>query len=564
MPDPSSTRWRLVLALVAFVGAGVFLVYVGRSFWFFGDEWDFVLQRDAGSFSDLMRPHSEHWSAVPIVAYRAIFSVFSLTTYIPYLAFLGVLHVTVAALVYVLLVREGAPWVFAIVVGAGVVLFGPGAENLVWAFQIGFVGSLVAFLGALALLQSRTSRWYELAASGLLVVGLMSSGLGVAAVAAMLVALLARREWWRAVRVTAIPIVLGVAWVIAYRDSIFGAHGGNKVDAILLLPRYVVVGLTAALEGILGLGPIGALLLVAVAVLLVAWALPRVSAPSIAVVAPLAMALFVLVLAGLGRSALFGIEQATASRYVHVVGVLLVVGLGASFFASTTFGRLSGRSLTSVLVVAAALIVGLNLATLRDFNWGWTGHTGPTKTAVISMVVAVQESEPGDFLDGVQPVPRNPNIDVRGLSAALASGTLRLSQSDAAEVTTAQVNDSRARMQVRWTDQQPQTDVMRAEIHAGTAIVADPAIAGCWEVGALPEEAWFVLTPVGGGSAKIVTSVAGELSAISEVDGAFAAEAATRRQAEAGSVLWLSVAPKSSAVRVDIPVGGSTSVCIEP
>jgi hypothetical protein len=50
------------------------------------------------------------------------------------------------------------------------------------------------------------------------------------------------------------------------------------------------------------------------------------------------MALFVLAFAGLGRSALFGIEQAAASRYVHVVGVLLVIGLGAAFFASQHSG----------------------------------------------------------------------------------------------------------------------------------------------------------------------------------------------------------------------------------
>jgi hypothetical protein len=215
-------------------------------------------------------------------------------------------------------------------------------------------------------------------------------------------------------------------------------------------------------------------------------------------------------------------------------------------------------------VAAAALIVGLNLATLRDFTWGWTAHTGPTKTAVIAMVVAVQESEPGDLLDGVRPVPQNPNIEVRGVNAALASGALRLSPSDAASLVDAQVDEARARMQVRWTDQQPPTKVMQAEIHAGTAIVADPADAGCWEVGALPGEAWLVVTPIGGGSAKVVPSVAGEVSAMSEVDGRFAAEAAARRNAEAGSVLWLSVAPNSPAVRVDIPEGGSTSVCIGP
>ncbi|MFV1999533.1 MAG: hypothetical protein ACC654_04130, partial [Acidimicrobiia bacterium] len=167
-------QWRFVLAIMIFAGAGVLLVYLGRSLWFFGDEWDFLLHRDAFSFSDLMRPHNEHWSTIPILSYRAMFSVFSLETYIPYLAILSVLQVAIASLVYALLVREGAPWGFGIVAGVGVILFGPGAENLVWAFQIGFVGSLAAFLGALVLLQRRSGRWSDAAASGLLLVAVMS------------------------------------------------------------------------------------------------------------------------------------------------------------------------------------------------------------------------------------------------------------------------------------------------------------------------------------------------------------------------------------------------------
>ena len=30
--------------------------------WFFQDDWEFIVNRDAGSFRDLMRPHNEHRS----------------------------------------------------------------------------------------------------------------------------------------------------------------------------------------------------------------------------------------------------------------------------------------------------------------------------------------------------------------------------------------------------------------------------------------------------------------------------------------------------------------------
>lgn len=558
-------QWRFVLAIMIFAGAGVLLVYLGRSLWFFGDEWDFLLHRDAFSFSDLMRPHNEHWSTIPILSYRAMFSVFSLETYIPYLAILSVLQVAIASLVYALLVREGAPWGFGIVAGVGVILFGPGAENLVWAFQIGFVGSLAAFLGTIIFLEWGPNRRFDLVAAGLLVAAVMSSGLGVGAVAAVLLALFVRREWSRALRVTAVPIVIGVIWVLAYRDSILGPSEGGRIDAILLLPQYVVAGFTAALQGLLGyVGSFGPLLFVVVAAVLVVWALRGAPVSSVPVVAPVSMALFVLTLAGLGRSARFGIEQATASRYVYIVGVLVLVGLGAAFFSSEAFKRLNGRWLTAILMTAATLIVVSNLGALRSFAWERTALTGPTKAAVVPMVVAVQRSRSGDILDAVQPVSMNPDIDVRSVKVALASGKLRLSPSDTASVTDAQIDVSRARMQVRWTDQQPVADIMRAEIRSPSAVVVDPVAAGCWDVTASIGEAWFILEPVQGGSVKVVPSVAGTVAATSAIDGLFVVEALTQRAVDLGSVLWLNVAPNASAVRIDIPEGGSTSVCFSP
>ena len=57
-----------VLAVVVSVGG---YVRVARRLWFVGDDWDFLLARGA-SFHDLMRPHNEHWSAVPLVVLHTI------------------------------------------------------------------------------------------------------------------------------------------------------------------------------------------------------------------------------------------------------------------------------------------------------------------------------------------------------------------------------------------------------------------------------------------------------------------------------------------------------------
>lgn len=94
-------------------------------------------------------PHNEHWSVLPILLWRAIFSVAHLTTYWPYLVPLLLAHVAVVHLVWRRCLHEGVnPWL-ANALALLFALIGAGAEDLAWAFQIGFVGSVM--LGLLAI-----------------------------------------------------------------------------------------------------------------------------------------------------------------------------------------------------------------------------------------------------------------------------------------------------------------------------------------------------------------------------------------------------------------------------
>ena len=54
-------------------GSGALLLYLGRSFTFWLDEWRFI-QFDGG-LTDYFRPHFEHWPTFPLALYRATFSV---------------------------------------------------------------------------------------------------------------------------------------------------------------------------------------------------------------------------------------------------------------------------------------------------------------------------------------------------------------------------------------------------------------------------------------------------------------------------------------------------------
>ena len=100
-----------VFAAVEAVALILFMV-VGRSLWFYNDEWDFLVTRRAGDIGDLFRPHNEHWQTLPVLLYRALYSIFGLHTYFPYQLFGVLSHLTAAALLFVVMRRARVrPWI---------------------------------------------------------------------------------------------------------------------------------------------------------------------------------------------------------------------------------------------------------------------------------------------------------------------------------------------------------------------------------------------------------------------------------------------------------------------
>ena len=89
---------------------------------------------------------------------------FGLSSYMPYLALLALLHVVVVLEVYVLARRAAGAWSGA-VIALIVAFFGSGFENLFWAMQIGFVGAIALGLAAMILLDGQPGRGRVIAAS---------------------------------------------------------------------------------------------------------------------------------------------------------------------------------------------------------------------------------------------------------------------------------------------------------------------------------------------------------------------------------------------------------------
>ncbi|MEA2842674.1 MAG: hypothetical protein QOJ69_345, partial [Actinomycetota bacterium] len=321
--DGDAGRRRITVGtgvhLATLVVGFVVVVWVNRNQWFFGDEWAFLGPRGVlHGRPGLFAPHNEHWSTVPVLVYRGLYSLFGVRSYVPYVVVLAIVHVTVAHLLWRVMRRSGVEIGVATALSALFLVLGSGSENLLWAFQIGFVGSVACGLGALLLVdRDGAFDWppdgRDVAVWAVLVVGLMCSGIGVPMVAVAVVAVLLRRGFGRvglarAALVASVPAAVYLGWlVLAGREGI-----GERSFELSLVPAYIATGVSNAFGSTLGSS---LLALVAVAGLLVWMAWRRrlaVTSASPAFACAVGVALLFVVLA-LGRAGL-GIAQAEASR----------------------------------------------------------------------------------------------------------------------------------------------------------------------------------------------------------------------------------------------------------
>jgi hypothetical protein len=299
---------------VAAVTASSVLLWATRGYIFYFDEWTYILSTDS-SWTYYLQPHNEHPAMIPKLIYAVLLHTVGLRTYVPYMAVLLALHATTVVVLFEL-VRRRAGDAVGIAAALFLLVLGEGWENLLWAFQIGFVGSVACGLGALLVMDARPDRMWL--AMVLLFASLMFSGIGLffwGAAAVWLALTPARRR--QLVWLAPIAVVF-TAWYIAY-----GHTGGPGTPAqpqsfaewLAALPLYVVWGLGASLAGLIGEGGVLGLVLLlpALAVIGLTWRHHRPDAFALGVVA--AMVAFYLVL-GFNR-AQFGVQQSGAGRYVY-------------------------------------------------------------------------------------------------------------------------------------------------------------------------------------------------------------------------------------------------------
>jgi hypothetical protein len=292
--------------------------------------------------------------------YAALLATVGLRTYLPYMAVLLALHATSVVLLFEL-VRRHAGDLVALVCAAFLLMIGAGWENLLWPFQMSFVGSVACGLGMLVALDGAPTRRRMPLVTTLLTASLMFSAIGLFFGVAAAVRLAATRERRKDLAwIAAVAIVFG-AWFLA-----FDLHGGQPASTtssanLTVLPLYIAWGLGAGAAGLIGEGGWIGLPLLMLAAVGVGYGWWRGGFDPLALGVAAALVTFYGV-TGLVRAQV-GYEQAAAGRYVYVGAVFWLILLAAAA------RRLPWRGTWRPAIVACVFLACFNSGALL-FEFG--------------------------------------------------------------------------------------------------------------------------------------------------------------------------------------------------
>ena len=375
---------RYVLAALVLL-ALVHLYRKANGVTFYYDEWDFVLDRRAWNLEALLAAHNEHLSAVPVFVYKVLMAVVGIREHDPYLVVLLLLHGLCAVLVWMVVRRRVGDWL-AVCAAALVLFMGSAYFDIVWAFQIGFLGSIAAGLGAVLALERR-DRTGDVLACVLLLVSIGSSSLGVPILGGAILFLLLDRDRRARLWVWAIPLGLYLVWYVAYgRDA---TTPSTKRQNITDAPNYAVEMISAGAGGLFNMSQeIGRVLAVLGAYLLIS-RVARAGRARQALIAITAAGLAFWLLTGIARA---NLGEPNASRYIYPSGVvlLLIAAEAARGLRVTREGLI-----IAALITAAAAVSGFGR--FHDGTVNLKASSSAIRVA-LAAVDATGDGMPADFI----------------------------------------------------------------------------------------------------------------------------------------------------------------------
>ena len=386
-PDPA------LLLLAAAAGSAALLLAWGSRLTFLIDEWEFLLYRPGFTAHSILGPHGEHISIAPVLIYKALLATVGMSSSLPYLAVSVALFLATSILLFVYLRRRVDPWL-ALLATAIVLFLGPAYEDLLWGFQMGFMGSLACGLGALLMLE-RGDRRGDWLACALLTVGVTFSSLGLPFIVAACVDVALRGERLRRLYIVAVPALLYAAWWVGWghtADTALSLHNAAKTPQFILdAADAVFASLFGLVQGVSGGGPHWGQPLLLAALALGAWRLHRMGRVPRELWIALALLATFWVLAGLNVKPGRG---PTVSRY-QLPGVIFVLMIAAGLLRGV---RVPRGAIIGAYVVGAGIVAG-NLNQLHDAYLSYRNTSDLIKADLGAVEIARDSTATPFFLD---------------------------------------------------------------------------------------------------------------------------------------------------------------------
>jgi hypothetical protein len=297
----------------------VLLMHAGRDTTFYLDDWPVILNRRDWSWFNLLRPHVDHLQFFPMLVLKGMFEVVGLHDYWVYRALLAVLNILTGVLLFLYARKRIGPWP-SIALAACLVLMAPSWFNLLYAFQINFVGGMAAGLGALLMLDRRTRR-ADIAACVLLVVAIGCNGVALPFMAGIGVEILLREDRWRRIWIPLVPAALFLVWRLVYGEYL---NTQTKWQTAQEVPRWFMDGVDDATAAIVGFPAEygSALTLGLLALVVVSLSRPGRFDPRFAAVITMPLVFFALT--GIGRANEVT-TQPDENRFLYASGLLIAL-----------------------------------------------------------------------------------------------------------------------------------------------------------------------------------------------------------------------------------------------
>ncbi len=255
----STDRWANGCSGWGWRSAALLLLAIGRKQWFIQDDWSLLITRETAA----QRPHDGlywlnfpqdgHWLAVPALIWYVTMSWFGLDSYLPFLVPMIATYLGCVVLLRVLCRRVGITAWTTTIVCVMLAMFGSGWENLVWAVQLCYFLSLLAFLAHLLLVDHEGRLdWRDGLAALIAIIGVASSGFGPFFLFGAAVMIVLRRRWWALL--TVVPAGLAWLWwfVVYSSDEASQRNPGSRAR----VPEFAINGLLGTFDALVGALPV--------------------------------------------------------------------------------------------------------------------------------------------------------------------------------------------------------------------------------------------------------------------------------------------------------------------